>query len=41
LLEAGIELDRKQLSELAVADPAAFNAIVEKAKAFIKTPAAA
>jgi large subunit ribosomal protein L20 len=39
LLEAGIELNRKMLSELAIADPAAFNAIVEKAKKFIKAPA--
>jgi len=30
--EAGIELNRKMLSEIAVADPAAFDAIVEKAK---------
>ena len=30
---AGIELDRKVLSELAIAEPAAFAAIVEKAKA--------
>ena len=32
---AGIELDRKSLSELAIFDPAAFTAIVEKAKAAI------
>jgi large subunit ribosomal protein L20 len=30
---AGIQLDRKQLSELAIHDPAAFDAIVEEAKA--------
>ena len=30
---AGIEVDRKVLSELAIAEPAAFKAIVEKAKA--------
>ncbi len=30
---AGIEIDRKVLSELAIAEPAAFAAIVEKAKA--------
>ena len=33
LNKAGIELDRKQLSELAINDPQAFDAIVEKAKA--------
>lgn len=32
---AGIELDRKQLSELAIHDAATFEAIVEKAKAAI------
>jgi large subunit ribosomal protein L20 len=31
--KAGIELDRKVLSDLAVSDPAAFGAIAEKAKA--------
>jgi large subunit ribosomal protein L20 len=30
---AGIELDRKSLADLAVADPAAFAAVAEKAKA--------
>ena len=30
---AGLEVDRKVLSELAIAEPAAFKAIVEKAKA--------
>jgi large subunit ribosomal protein L20 len=30
---AGIEVDRKVLSELAIAEPAAFKAIVEKARA--------
>jgi large subunit ribosomal protein L20 len=35
LNKAQIELDRKSLSELAIADPAAFDAIVEKAKAAI------
>jgi large subunit ribosomal protein L20 len=39
LLEAGIELNRKMLSELAVSDVATFDAIVEKAKPFIKGPA--
>jgi large subunit ribosomal protein L20 len=33
LTKAGIQLDRKTLSELAIHDPAAFDAIVEKAKA--------
>jgi large subunit ribosomal protein L20 len=32
---AGIELNRKQLSELAIHDPAAFGAIVEQARAAI------
>jgi len=30
---AGVEIDRKVLSELAIAEPAAFKAIVEKARA--------
>ena len=30
-----VELDRKQLSELAIHDPQAFDAVVEKAKAAI------
>ena len=33
LAQAGIELDRKQLSELAIHEPAAFTALAEKAKA--------
>ena len=33
LKKAGIELDRKQLSEMAIHDPAAFDQVVEKAKA--------
>jgi large subunit ribosomal protein L20 len=33
LKQAGIELDRKQLAELAVHEPAAFDAIVEQARA--------
>jgi len=41
LLEAGIELNRKMLSDLAVIDTATFDAIVEKAKPFIKTTKAA
>ena len=33
LLRAGIEVDRKVLSDLAITQPAAFAALVEKAKA--------
>ena len=33
LKQAGIELNRKQLSELAIHDPAAFDALCETAKA--------
>jgi large subunit ribosomal protein L20 len=33
LLRANIELDRKSLSDIAITDPAAFDAIVAKAKA--------
>jgi large subunit ribosomal protein L20 len=33
LKKAGVELDRKTLSEMAVADPAGFDAVVEKARA--------
>ena len=32
LKKSGIELDRKQLSELAIHDPGAFDALVERAK---------
>ncbi len=32
LQKAGLELDRKTLSELAIHDPAAFDAVVEKVK---------
>ena len=32
LKKAGIEMNRKMLSELAIADPKAFSALVEKAK---------
>jgi large subunit ribosomal protein L20 len=35
LNKAAIELDRKTLSEMAIHDPAAFDAVVEKAKAAI------
>lgn len=38
LLEAGIELNRKMLSEIAIADPGTFDAIVEKVKPFIHQP---
>ena len=41
LIAAGIELNRKMLSELAISDPAAFDKIVELAKPHIKTPKAA
>jgi large subunit ribosomal protein L20 len=33
LLKAGIEVDRKVLSDIAIREPAAFAAVVEKAKA--------
>ena len=33
IAKAGIGLNRKQLSELAIHDPAAFDALVEEAKA--------
>jgi large subunit ribosomal protein L20 len=36
---AGIELNRKMLSELAIADPATFDKIVELAKPYIAKPA--
>jgi large subunit ribosomal protein L20 len=36
MAEAGVELNRKMLSELAIGDPAAFDAIVEKVRPFIK-----
>ena len=39
LAKAGVEVDRKVLSDLAIHEPAAFQAIVEKAKAAL--PAAA
>lgn len=38
LTAAGIELNRKMLSELAVTDPAAFGAIVEAARPHLVTP---
>ena len=36
LNKAGIELNRKMLSEIAIADPAAFTTLTEKAKAALK-----
>ena len=33
LKKAGVELNRKMLSEIAIADPAAFTSLIEKAKA--------
>ena len=33
LKKAGIELNRKMLSEIAISDPAAFTSLVEQAKA--------
>lgn len=35
---AGIELNRKMLSELAISDPATFDAIVELARPHLQTP---
>ena len=40
LLEAGIDLNRKMLSELAIGDPATFDAIVEVARPYLADPAA-
>jgi large subunit ribosomal protein L20 len=40
LVDAGIELNRKSLSEIAILDPAAFDAIVAQVKPFIKAPVA-
>src|SRR5438132_5170543 len=41
LADAGIELNRKMLSELAVGDPAAFDVIVELVRPHIQEPKAA
>ena len=38
---AGVELDRKVLAEIAVADPAGFAALANQAKAALEKPAAA
>jgi large subunit ribosomal protein L20 len=40
LTKAGIEVDRKVLSELAITEPAAFKALAEKAKAALPAQAA-
>lgn len=40
LMKAGIEMDRKVLSDLAIHEPAAFKAIVEQAKAALDKKAA-
>src|SRR5579862_3323502 len=40
LILAGIEMNRKMLSDLAVIDPAAFDAIVEKVRPFVVVPKA-
>src|SRR5687768_16126937 len=40
LAEAGIEMNRKVLSDLAISDPAAFEAIVEQVRPHIKQPKA-
>jgi large subunit ribosomal protein L20 len=39
LKHAGVTLDRKSLSELAIASPAAFASLAKQAKASIKTTA--
>jgi large subunit ribosomal protein L20 len=39
LADAGIELNRKMLSEIAISDPATFDAIVQQARPHIKSPA--
>ena len=41
LREAGVELDRKSLAELAVSDPAAFTVVAEQAKAGLEKAKAA
>jgi large subunit ribosomal protein L20 len=37
LAQAGIELNRKMLADLAVADVPAFDAVVEKVKPYLKS----
>src|SRR5262245_351772 len=39
LVASGCELNRKMLSDLAISDPAAFDAIVEKVKPHLQIPA--
>ncbi|MGH6800470.1 MAG: 50S ribosomal protein L20, partial [Methylocella sp.] len=39
LAKAGIEIDRKVLAELAISQPEAFRAVVEKAKCAQPAPA--
>jgi len=39
LSKSGVQVDRKVLSELAISEPAAFQAIVEKAKGALPAPA--
>ena len=39
LAKAGVEIDRKVLAELAISQPAAFRAVVEKAKGARLAPA--
>src|SRR3954454_14540035 len=41
LIAAGISLNRKMLSEIAISDPATFDAIVEAARPHIASPVAA
>ena len=41
LTAAGIELNRKMLSELAISDPATFDAIVERVRPHVASPKAA
>src|SRR3954463_9424985 len=41
VVAAGIELNRKMLSELAISDPATFDAIVEQVRPHIASPVAA
>ena len=40
-IEAGVTLNRKMLSELAISDPGAFDAIVERVRPHLANPAAA
>jgi large subunit ribosomal protein L20 len=40
LAAAGVELNRKMLSELAISDPAAFDAVVEKVRPHLNVPKA-